>query len=184
MTSIQEIRKEILELISSQKETEKLFQETDKKFQETDKFIKGLAIQPGGIGNSNGDHAEEFFYNALESKMKFGGIKYEEISKNLKYRKNRQEDEFDIVLFNGNSIGLIEVKYKVKKEHLKHLMTKKVASFKVMYPEYSNYKFYLGLAGFSFDDKALEKEIESNGVAVLKQKGDHVEFHDKKLMAF
>ena len=105
-------------------------------------------------------------------------------SRNLKYRKNRVEDEFDIVLFNGKNIGLIETKYKVRKQDLDNLINKKVKSFKIMYPEYENSTFYLGLAGFSFEDAALEKNIEKNGVAVLKQKGNHVEMHDKNLIAF
>ena len=53
-----------------------------------------------------------------------------------------------------------------------------------MYPEYENSTFYLGLAGFSFEDRALEKNIEKCGVALLKQKGSHVEVYDKKLIAF
>ena len=170
MTSIDEIKEILKQLTLSQKET--------------DKQIKAVNEQLGGIGNSNGDHAEEFFYNALKAKMKLGKVKFDQISRNLKYRKNRVEDEFDIVLFNGKNIGLIETKYKVRKQDLDTLINKKVKSFKIMYPEYENSTFYLGLAGFSFEDAALEKNIENSGVALLKQKGDHVEVHDKNLIAF
>ena len=170
MTSIEEIKEILKELTLAQKET--------------DKQIKAVNEQLGGIGNSNGDHAEEFFFNALKSKMKLGKVKFDQISRNLKYRKNRVEDEFDIVVFNGKNIGLIETKYKVRKQDLDNLINKKVKSFKIMYPEYENSTFYLGLAGFSFEDAALEKNIEKNGVAVLKQKGNHVEMHDKNLIAF
>ena len=170
MTSIEEIKEILKELTLSQKET--------------DKQIKAVNEQLGGIGNSNADHAEEFFFNAIKEKMKLGKVKFDQISRNLKYRKNRVEDEFDIVLFNGKNIGLIETKYKVRKQDLDNLINKKVKSFKIMYPEYENSTFYLGLAGFSFEDRALEKNIEKCGVALLKQKGSHVEVHDKKLIAF
>ena len=147
MTSIEEIKQIWKELTLSQKET--------------DKQIKAVNEQLGGIGNSNGDHAEEFFYNDLKEIMKLGKVKFDQISRNLKYRKNRVEDEFDIVLFNGKNIGLIETKYKVRKQDLDNLINKRVKSFKIMYPEYENSTFYLGLAGFSFEDKALEKILKN-----------------------
>ena len=54
MTSIEEIKEIFKELTLSQKET--------------DKQIKAVNEQLGSIGNSNGDHAEEFF--SMRSKKK------------------------------------------------------------------------------------------------------------------
>ena len=87
-------------------------------------------------------------------------------------------------MVNGNSIALIEVKYKATKEHLKTLIEKKLDSFKKLFPEFKDHQFYLGLAALSFESKAFEKEILSKGVALLKAVGDHAEIFADNLKVY
>jgi hypothetical protein len=135
------------------------------------------------IGHNNGDYAEDYFYNALCSHMTLGGIKYDSISKNIHIKRKRHEDEFDIVMYNGNSIALVECKYKAHERDLEQLVEKKVASFKLLNPDYEGYKIYCGLASFSFY-KELETKASTMGVAILKQNGNIMEVNATNLIAY
>ena len=93
------------------------------------------------------------------------------------------EDEFDITLFNGNNVALIECKYRAKEDDVVKLINKKVSNFRQLYPYYADHTIYLGIASFSFDDR-IEKFAKENGVAILRQKGDVVEIEADNLKAY
>ncbi len=186
-TTIEEI-KQILkenalamaELRISQQETNA---ELSKRFKETDAKLKEVGRQLGDIGHSMGDSAEEFFYNSLEKNKILGTVKFDEISRNIKQKKHRKEDEYDIFLENGDAVGIIEVKQKVKQEHITKLITQKPENFRILFPDYSNHKLYVGIAGLSFETDA-EKMAPENGLVVLKQKGDVMQVNSSQMKAF
>ena len=171
------------ETAKSQKETDRRMQETDRRLQETDRIMKELQKTVGGITNSQGAFAEEYFFNSFEKgKTNFFGEKFDEISKQLKNRWQGIEDEFDIVLYNHSSVAIIEVKYKA---HTKDIPTvlKKAETFRILFPNCKDFKIYLGLASMSFYP-ALEEECIKQGIAVIKQIGDTVVINDKHLKVF
>jgi len=127
------------------KETEQRFKETDERFkenvesfkafkEENRRILKELSQNLGGIGNSNGDYAEEFFYNTLLKNKKLGHVKYDALEKNVRFSKKGIHDEFDLVMINGDSVALVETKYKANLEHLEKLTTKKPNSFRSLFP--------------------------------------------------
>ena len=115
--------------------------------------------------------------------MVFAGIKYDTISKNIHIKRKRLEDEFDVVLYNGNSIALIECKYKAHEKDLTKLVEKKVNNFRELNPDYANYTIYCGLGSFSFYPE-LEQQALDLGVAVLKQKGELMEVNASTIRAY
>jgi hypothetical protein len=133
------------------KETDLKFKETFAQIQKSDIKFKELNRQLADSGFRNGDAAETYFFNSLEETKKLGGVQYDEITKNIKQKRHRIEDEYDIFLENGSSVGIIEVKYKVNKSHIQKLKDQKVAKFRVLFPDYSDYKLYIGIAGFSYE---------------------------------
>ena len=171
-------------------ETKQLFKETDKKMQEnaaelrkTEELFKKLGIHVGGMANSHGQSTEEYFYNSLVENPRLGNIKFDEISRNLHYKIANLEDEFDITMFNGNNIALIECKYRAKEEDVIKLIDKKVGNFRILFPFYASHTIYLGIAGFSFDAR-MEKFARDNGVAILRQRGNVVEVEADNLKAY
>ena len=78
----------------------------------------------------------------------------------------------------------MKTKYKVKKTDLDNLMTKKPASFRLLFPEFKDYKFYLGIAGMSFESKKIEDQAHKAGIAILKQKGDVLLVDDSNLKVY
>ena len=114
-TSFEEIKEILkvnaLEMAEYRKNREEAELELRAKFKQTDEQISALGKQLGGIGNSNGYFAEQFFVQSLKNKKSLGDINFDEIETNLKHKRKGLTDESDIVLYNGDCIGIVEVKY-------------------------------------------------------------------------
>ena len=102
---------------------------TDEQLKKTDEQLKKLAEQVGGIGNNQGAVAEEYFYNSLKEKMRLLGMEFNDIGLNWRKSKNGIEDEFDIILTNGKTMAIIEVKYKAHEKDIDDLVNKKHKNF-------------------------------------------------------
>jgi hypothetical protein len=133
--------------------------------------------------NNQSSFAEEYFYNSFENgKQNFFGEKFDEIEKNVKGIKKDFKDEYDILLINGKSVGIIEVKYKAHENNIPSIL-KKAETFRVNFPEYKNHQVYLGLASMAFYPE-LEQECTKQGIAIIKQVGDTVVINDAHLKRF
>jgi len=164
------------EVAQSQKETSHQMEETDRRMKELQKTV-------GGITNNQGAFAEEYFFNSFENgKQNFFGEKFDEIEKNIKPKTKNLQDEYDIVLYNHASVAIIEVKYKA---HISDIPTvlKKAETFRILSPDYKDFKIYLALASMSFYPE-LEQECVNQGIAIIKQVGDTVVINDKHLKVF
>jgi len=157
-------------------------------FAETDKKINALREQIGGISNSNGEFAEEFFYNSLKKTMIFAGVHYEYISNQFNRGKvlpdkTEIKAQFDIVLHNGNAIALIEAKYKANLKDIKEMVEKKVPNFRLLYPEYAKYKLYLGIGSLVLKDRVVD-EAKKLGIGLMRQQGNAVEYKTDWVRAY
>jgi hypothetical protein len=184
------------QLNESIKETDRQLKEsireTDRQLKEamekTDEKIHEVSRQLGCIGNSNGDMAEEYFQSAFTKNPSLNGEMYDAVRFNVNpmIKKGQKGSEYDIVLANGKSIAIIEIKYYLKKNDVKDALSKalnQVETFKKFYPEYANYKFYLGMASLSFG-KSVEDIIQKAGIAVIKQVGDKMVVNSENLKVF
>ncbi len=115
--------------------------------------------------------------------MKLGEIKYDSIAANVTSSKKNITDEFDIVLYNGNSIALIETKHKVHPIDVDKLIQKKLPNFRTLFPQYKNHDIYLELAGFSFHHDIVQDALQK-GVIVLKQKSEVLQIKAEKSKPF
>jgi hypothetical protein len=179
-------------LSEKQVETNRLLKETDLIVKENalhmkesradyDRRMKKFDEMIGSWSNNHGRFAEEYFFNSFNNgKQNFVGERFDEIKKNLKGIET--DDEFDIVMLNGHSIGIVEVKFKAHENDLPKVL-KKVYSFRANFPKYQNHKVYLGLATMAFYPK-LEEECIKQGVAIIKQLGDTVVINDAHLKPY
>jgi hypothetical protein len=160
------------------------FAETDRKMQETDRRMKKLQELIGSWDNNHGSFAEEYFFNSFEKgEQNFFGEKFDEIEKNLKPKKKKNiEDEYDIVMSNGSSVAIVKVKFKAHTKDIDSVKNK-ANTYRILCPEYRDYKIYLGLASLSFYPE-LEQECIAQGIAVIKQVGDMVTINDSGLKVF
>ena len=107
------------ELQEAQKKTDEQKTRTDEQIlsllesqKETDRKLQKVSDMLGGMGQNQGDVAEEFFFNSLVDDPHLGGIHFDDISKNDYKQRGKLQEEYDIVMTNGNAIGIVEVKYK------------------------------------------------------------------------
>ena len=152
---------------------------------EFERRMKNLDEMIGGVSNSNGMFAEEFFFNAIDmgDKRLFGEHFDECYSLVKSYNKEkRKKSEHDILLINGASVAIVEVKYKARKEDIQKIIDK-LPNFRALYPQYKDHRIYLGLAAMSFE-KGVEDKSVKEGIAIVKQVGDTVVVYDEKLKTF
>ena len=163
------------------KETDRQMKETDRQMKETDRKLDKVGVQLGGIANNQGRFAEEYFINSFEKgKRNFFGEKFDDIKNNLKGTETN--DEFDIVMLNGQSVGIVEIKYKAHEKDVQEVLGK-VNTFRSNFPKYKNHTIYLGLASMAFYPE-LEQICKDNGIAIIKQAGDLIVINDEHLKAF
>jgi len=168
-------------------ETRELMRENEKKAEKDhanyERRMKNMEKTMGSWTNSHGSFAEEYFFNSFEEgEQTFFGEKFDEIDRNLKWKRDGLKDEYDIVMFNSTSVAIVEVKYKAHKNDIPTVL-KKAETFRILYPHYKDLKIYLALASMSFYEE-LEQECILQGIAVIKQVGDTVVIHDEHLKTF
>jgi len=181
------------------KETERLMQETYLQMKETDRIVKENALQMqetdrrmkelqklvGSWTNNHGLFAEEYFINCFKKKKtNFFGERFIELKCPLFLHNQdlKLQDEYDIVIINHSSVAIVEVKYKAHINDIQ-MVIKKAETFRILSPDYKNYKIYLALASMSFYPE-LEQECLCQGIAVIKQVGDTVVINDEGLKVF
>ena len=158
----------------SNQRLENMIKESDRKFDRTNKIWENF------IGNTS-DMVEEYFFRSLEEKKTLGNLKFDNIQRNV--RKTDNSIEFDIILINGDSIGIIEVKNKAHPKDIKPLIEKKIRHFKLDYPKYEDYKYYFGLATMITNNTMIQ-EAKDEGIFLLTQKNDHLEIVNEGYKTF
>jgi len=172
-----------IQIEKSRVDFEKSRIEFEKSCVEYDKRFKNLHEMYGGMSNSNGLFAEEYFFNSFENKKQtFFGEKFDAIRKNVPSVVAGIDDEYDILMLNGNAAGIIEVKYKARLEDIPKIINK-ANTFRISFPQYKNHRIYLGLAAMIFN-KRLEDECIQQGIAIVKQVGETVVINDNHLKVF
>ena len=189
---IAEVTKQMEESKQRMKESdqrmEKMNAKADRRFEkfraEMEKDRKELNRQIGGMSKSNGDMAEEFFFNAFRKDKIFMNEKYDRIHKGYFYSIDDIRNEFDIVFINGKSIAIVEVKYKARPDNvnIEHL-TSRIERFKESAPEYKNHKIYLGVAAMSFK-KGLASDLHQAGIVTVHPVGKKMVIYDKEAKVF
>ena len=160
--------------------TSSLLAETVNNISKTNGMI---AETVNGISKTNGLIAEEYFSNSFkEGKQTIFGEKFDVISERTKGNVAGFEDEYDLVFFNGKSIGIIEIKNRGRLDDIPKIINK-AKTFRGNFPVYQNHRIYLALASMVFHQR-LEDECTKQGIAIIKQVGDVVVFNDKHLKAY
>jgi rRNA-processing protein FCF1 len=158
--------------------------ETDRQIKETDRLMKELQKQYGGISNSNGDMAEEYFYRTFKRNKTFAHETFDKVLRNRCIMNGIWEAEFDLLLLNGKSAAIIEVKYRAKPDNIDiENLISRIEPFKVLFPDYKNHQIYLGVAAMSFDTR-LAKKLRKTGIATIHQEGKKMVIYDQELKVF
>ena len=161
----EELKQLVASLATAQKETEKQVKETSRKLDRLGELV-------GNISNNQGDIAEEFFYRSFKKNPVLNNIKFDSVSRNMNNAIKQLEDEYDIVLINGDTLAIIEVKAKAYVKDLEKMINKKVVNFPKLFHAYQNYHLYAGVATLVTNNDLIEKAQEL-GLFLITQQGDH-----------
>jgi hypothetical protein len=148
----------------------------------TDAKLDRLAQLYGNVADNQGAAAEEFFFNSLGKNPVIGGIRYDRVMHNVSGHRHGKQAEFDLVLVNGNSVALIEVKFKAHPKVIDQL-EQQISAYRDLFPEHKDYAIYAGVAGFSVPSDVVQAAHEK-GLFVLKTKGDVMLSDDQHMRAF
>ena len=171
MTRLDRIEMGIEALQKSQLETEAQLRKTDEQLAKTDAQLAKTERILSGIGINLGHVAEESFSHSLQKNKKLGNVQFDAVALQLKGHKGKVQDEFDVVMYNGNSVGLVEIKHKVHPSDVEQLISRKLPNFRALFPKFADSDFYLGIAGMSIPQEVAAL-AENEGIAVLRQVGD------------
>ena len=202
MVTKEDLAQAILEIKGLQKETDKRFKETREQFKETDRriekssidtkqsfketkeFIKNLSINIDGISRTQGEITEDYFFNILKENKNIAGLKFDNIERNLyQYARHDLKGEYDIIMFNGDSVLIVEIKNKIRSKDINNLKNKQIANFRELFPNYKDFKIYGAVAGFTIKDE-LVKKANDNGFFVLQKKGDIMVEKHKEIRSY
>jgi hypothetical protein len=166
------------------KEVERWKEYEKQRNAELDKCYADLCQEVGGISKSNGDMAENFFYNAFRKDKIFMGEKYDRIHKGYFSSVDPYRNEYDIVFFYFTNIAIVEVKYKATPKNIRidHLISR-IDHFKKYAKEYKNHNIILGVAAMSFKS-GLATELHEAGFVTIHPVGKKMMIYDKEAKVF
>ncbi len=159
-------------MIANEELTKALLELRDSQAQ-TDKQIKALSQNIDGVNKSIGLEAEEFFYSSLKKNPTIANINFDYIYQNDRRGLKGETQEIDILLENGSSIGVVEIKNRVSQNSIDQL-DKIMERFDYFHPLYKDYKVIGAIAGKIFP-KHLQAQALKKGYSVITQQGDHIE---------
>ena len=147
---------------------------TDAQLAKTDAKLDKLAEMYGGVGNNQGKVAEEFYYNSFKNHLVLNGIHFDFIDKNVTRSKGGLEEEYDLLLVNGQEVYIIEVKYRLHPKDIERMVSRKLPNFKKLFPEYRHYSLHAALATFAVEDDVKQMALDQ-GITVLQRRGEVIE---------
>ncbi len=106
----------------------------------------------------------------MENRKELFGIEYEHIDTMSRHRGNLQ-GQYDIVLYNGDKLIVVEVKYKLHPKDVDDFYNRKLPTFRKLYPEYNHRKVIGAMAALAIPTESIEKAL-SYGFLVLTQSGN------------
>jgi hypothetical protein len=148
---------------------------TSKEVRELNDSMKRMGEHLGGISNNQGAVTEEFFHNSLLEHPQIGRFKFSKVIPNLLVGAKGKQTEFDLILVNGSSVVVVEIKYKLHPSHLDKL-AEQLKAFKKLSPEFKGFDVYGALAGFAVPRDVLA-QAEERGYMVLQRKGQVIASH-------
>ena len=150
------------------------WEEIKKRQEETDKQLAINTKLVGKLSNSFGELAEHLVAPNIVEKFKAIGFKVEKLCKNVKIYTpdlTRIIAEIDIFIENGDTAIVVEVKSKLRENHLKEFIIKMEKFRKYSDRKQDSRKFIGAIAAAILDEKQRQ-EILNEGIYVLEQTGD------------
>ena len=172
-----DIMREIQEMLArASSNIENLSKETDKlrgSQKETDRQMKEVQKELGWIWNSQEEVWIDLFRRNMKNILAKKWINIDIATTRFKNRVKLEdwtfiEWEYDLMWINWKDIVVVEVKNKLKDDHISKFINKQLPRFKLLFPEYKNYNLYWWIWSLIVW-KHQEKIAEKQGLFVFTQ---------------
>ena len=171
------IDRELKDLVASlaigQAATSKAQDRTDAQLAETTRKLEAIGIRVGNIGQNQGAVAEEFFFNSLQAKPVLDGVRYDDVFSNVRSISGKLQSQYDVVMVNGKSVAVIEVKNAVHPKDIAKTL-QGINNYRTFFPQHKDFDIYGAIAGFQITPD-VAKLAKEQGLMVLKRTGDVME---------
>ncbi len=155
-------------------ETEKQVKETEKQVKEASRIMHEVCKEIGGMGQTQGRVAEEFYHQALLEAPRLGDAEFGHVRSNVgAARPDGKHAEYDLLLLNGEMVAVIEVKHKLRREDVEKMRDVTLPNFRSFLCEYNDKTLVPAVAGMTADQDAVALAHEC-GYAVLLPDGQKV----------
>ena len=168
------------ELNESQKKTEESLREFQRKTEESQgkteeslrKLSKNLDKANGNFNNKWGTFMENLVKGDLVALLKSRSIEVVRVQPRMVYLRpdGNMRGEIDLVAINGDEIVAVEVKTTLVKENVDDFVDKKLANFKIFFPEFADKKVYGGLA-YLDTTETVASHAEKRGLFLIAAGG-------------
>ena len=152
------------------KSREEFDRDIKKSREEFNKSMAEVNRNLGGIGNTQGEIAEDLFRRNTKAALNNYGIPIDQVHHNLRTTGRR---EYDIVAVNANQAVVIEIKTKLKAKDVERFLQTQLPQFKSAFPEFRNYAVYGGMGALVMS-KEQELELCGLGLFVFTQGEDGI----------
>jgi hypothetical protein len=71
---------------------------------------------------------------------------YAEPNRGRRDKTLKIQEQYDVVLYSREAIGIVEIKYRLKSTDIEALATRKVVNFRALYPSEASKAIYLAAA--------------------------------------
>ena len=124
----------------------------------------------GGIGNTQGEIAEDLFRRNAKPALNDYGMHIDTVHHSLRATGAR---EYDIVAVNADQAVVFEIKTKLKAGDVAKFLQTQLPQFKSAFPEFKDYTVYGGVGALVMS-KEQEIELSGMGLFVLTQGEDGI----------
>ena len=170
----QRIRENNEQMRKSREEFDQRIRENNEQIRKSrEEFNKSMAEvnrNLGGIGNTQGEIAEDLFRRNTQAALNNYGIPIDQVHHNLRATGRR---EYDIVAVNANQAVVIEIKTKLKARDVEKFLQTQLPQFKSAFPEFRDYAVYGGMGALVLS-KEQELELCGLGLFVFTQGEDGI----------
>ena len=152
------------------KSREKFDRELEESRKRSEREMAELRRAIGGIGNVQGEIAEDLFRRNVQAALKSLGIQIESVRHHIKVAG---VGEYDVVAVNGSQVVVFEIKNKLKGHDITRFLETQLTKFKEVFPEFKDHKVYGGIGALVMSEEQ-EAEAVSKGLFVLTQGEDGI----------
>ena len=170
----QRIRENNEQMRKSREEFDQRMRENDERLREfREEFKKSIGEvnrNLGGIGNTQGEIAEDLFRRNAKPALNDYGMHIDTVHHSLRATGSR---EYDIVAVNADQAVVFEIKTKLKAGDIAKFLQTQLPQFKSAFPEFKDYTVYGGVGALVMS-KEQEIELSGMGLFVLTQSEDGI----------